>query len=142
VCFLDARVTAGLLEVLDVAGIGEVFSTQTPRRPGWGWFSAFVNVPHSQVGGVTTRVVLVVRHTKTVLTGFPLPLELTAQRDAAIVLSHSTFGRYFRPKPDSVLVEPLHCLNLGSIQHPYYHGHGWLPEVVDPNIRVLTPVLY
>jgi hypothetical protein len=130
-CFLDGRVTSGLLEALDVVGIGEVISTQTPWRPCCGWHSVFINVPHSAVGGVTTRVVSVVRHSKTALTGFPLPLEITAERDAATVLSHSTFGRYFRPKPDSTLVEPLRCFNLGSIHHPYYHGYGWLPTVLD-----------
>jgi hypothetical protein len=90
---------------------------------------------------VTNRVVTIVRHSKCPLIGFPLPFELTAQRDAATVLSHATFGRYFRPKPLNTLVDPLCCLNLGSLLHPYYHGHGWLPVVLDRNVRVLTPVL-
>jgi hypothetical protein len=141
VVLLDGRVTTGLLDTLGCAGFGDVISTQTPRRPCRGWQSVFVNVPHLQVGGVTTRVVSVVRHSKTALTGLPLPLEITAERDAATVLSHSTFGRYFRLKPKGILVEPLQCLNPGSSQHPYYHGHGWLPAVLGRNIRVLTPVL-
>jgi hypothetical protein len=141
VVLLDGRITMGLLDTLGCAGFGDVISTQTPRRPCRGWQSMFVNVPHTKVRGVTTRVVLVVWHSKTALTGLPLPVEITAQRDAATVLSHSTFGRYFCPKPNSILVEPLRCLNLGSSQHPYYHGHGWLPMVLDRNIQVLMPVL-
>jgi hypothetical protein len=39
------------------------------------------------------------------------------------------------------LVEPLRCFNLGSVSHPYYHSHGWLPAMLDRNTRVLTLVL-
>jgi hypothetical protein len=51
-------------------------------------------------------------------------MPISAQRDATTVLSHSTFGRYFRPKPMNTVVEPLRCFNLGLVGHPYYHGHG------------------
>jgi hypothetical protein len=140
-CFIDGRATVGLLDALAVKGIVDVLSTQTPRRACCGWYSSFVVVPHSEVGGVTIRVLTIVRHSKNPLVGLPLPLEVTAHRDAATVLSHATFGRYFRPKPINTLVDPLRCFNLGSILHPYYHGHGWLPSVLDRNVQVLTPVL-
>jgi hypothetical protein len=141
VCFLDGRVTSGLLDALAGRGIVDVLSTQTPRRACRGWQSAFVNVPHSDVGGVTTRVVTLVRHSKGSVAGLPSPLALTAKRDAATVLSHATFGRYFRPRPENTLVEPLRCQNLGTVSHPYYHGYGWLPAILSRRVRVLTPVL-
>jgi hypothetical protein len=141
VCFVDARITSGLLDALGVVGIQDVISTQTPRRPCFGWHSVFVDVPHHEVGGVTTRVITLVRHSRGLLKGLPLLLPIVAPRDASTVLSHSTFGRYFRPKPLTTLVEPLRCMNLGSMSHPYYHGHGWLPAMLDRSTRVLTPVL-
>jgi hypothetical protein len=57
------------------------------------------------------------------------------------VLSHSTFGQYFRPQPNLLAVDPLRCVNLGSDTSPYYHGYGWLTSLLDQNTRVLTPVL-
>jgi hypothetical protein len=98
-------------------------------------------VPHFEVGGVTTRVVTIVRHSKTLLLDLPTPLEVTAQRDAATVLSHATFGRYFCSKPENTVVDPLRCLNLGTMANPFYHGHGWLPGVLTCGLCVLTPVL-
>jgi hypothetical protein len=141
VCFLDGRITGGLLEALAAVGIEEVVSTQTPRRFCRGWNSTFIVVPHFAVGGVTTRIVTIVRHSKTPLSDVPAPLEFAAQRDATTVLSHATFGRYFRPKPVNTVVDPLRCLNLGTIANPFYHGHGWLPGVLSRGLRVLTPVL-
>jgi hypothetical protein len=141
VCFLDGRITAGLLAALAGAGLEEVILTQTPRRCCQGWHTAFIVVPHSEVGGVTTRVVTIVRHSKALLSDLLTPLEVTAQRDAATVLSHATFGRYFRSKPESTVVDPLRCLNLGTLANPFYHGHGWLPGVLTRGLRVLTPVL-
>jgi hypothetical protein len=141
VCFVDGRITPGLLDALGSVGIQDIVSTQTPRRSCVGWPSVFVVVPHQEVGGVTTQVVTLVRHSRLSLTGLPLLMPISAQRDATTVLSHSTFGCYFRPKPMNTLVEPLRCFNLGSVSHPYYHGHGWLPSMLDRNTQVLTPVL-
>jgi hypothetical protein len=131
VCLLDGQVTLGLLEVLEGVGIVEVLSTQTPQQACRLWQSAFVVVPHSEVGGVTTQVVTIVRHSKESLSGLPTPLVLTAQRDAATVLLHATFGRYFQPKPENTLIDPLRCPNLGTISNPFYHGYGWLPEILS-----------
>jgi hypothetical protein len=125
VCFVDGRVTSGLLTTLLNVGIQEVVSTQTPWQGCQGWYSTFIAVPHSEVGGVTTWTITITWHSRSVLLGFPV-LERTAQRDAATVLSHSTFGRHFLTPPTNVFVEPLCCLNLGLVQHPYYHGNRWL----------------
>jgi hypothetical protein len=141
VCFVDGRITSGLLAVLLMVGIQDVISTQTPRRSCSGWNSIFVTVPHSEVGGVTTRVVTLWRHSRVSLEGLPHMLPITAKRDAATVLSHSTFGWYFPTRPLDTVVEPLRCFNLGSESHPYYHGYGWLPAILDQNLRVLTLVL-
>jgi hypothetical protein len=141
VCFVNGRITSGLLDALGVVGIQDVVSTQTPWHSCSGWHSVFVVVPHQEVGGVTTQVVTLVRHSRLSLKGLPLLLPITAQRDAATVLAHSTFGCYFWPQPMDTLVEPLRCFNLGLVSHPYYHGHGWLPAMLDRNTRVLIPVL-
>jgi hypothetical protein len=62
VCFVDGRITPGLLDALGSVGIQDIVSTQTPRRFCVGWPSVFVVVPHQEVGGVTTRAVTLVRH--------------------------------------------------------------------------------
>jgi hypothetical protein len=89
---------------------------------------------------VTTRIITVIGHSRLPL-GPPEILEPTVKRDATTVLSHSKFGRYFRPQPLERVVDPLRCVNLGSDTSPYYHGYGWLPCFLDRNTQVLTPVL-
>jgi hypothetical protein len=139
-CFVDGRDTTQLLHLLSSVGVNRVVSTQTPRHSCMGWHSAFIQVPHSEVGGVTTRSITVVGHSRVPL-GPPEGLEPTVKRDATTVLSHSTFGRYFRPQLTELVVDPLRCVNLGSDTSPYYHGYGLLPCRLDRNTRVLTPVL-
>jgi hypothetical protein len=68
-------------------------------------------------------------------------LEATVKHNASTVLLHSTFGCYFRPQPNAVVVDPLRCVNLGSAASPYYHGYGLMSSVLDRNLQVLTPVL-
>jgi hypothetical protein len=116
-CLLDGRVTSKLLGSLSSVGVDKVVSTQTPRRPCVGWHLVFTRVPHFEVGGVTVRVVTIVRHSCQICPS-PVRWEVAVQRDASTVLSHSTFGRYFRPQPISVVVDPLRCVNLGSEGSP------------------------
>jgi hypothetical protein len=89
---------------------------------------------------VTIRIITVIGHSRQPL-GSPETLEPTVKRDATTVLSHSTFGCYFRPQPAELVVDPLRCVNPGLYTSPHYHGYGWLPCLLDRNTQVLTPVL-
>jgi hypothetical protein len=56
-------------------------------------------------------------------------------------------GEYFpvlryRRAPQTRMVMPLGCLNLGSLNHPEYHGGGLLPSPLDKTIQVSTPTLF
>ena len=141
VCFVDGRVSGGLLASLRSVGISDTFSTHAPRKPIHGWFTAAVRVQHEQVGGVTVGSVTIVHHSRASLAGLPLPLPVVVVRDAATVLTHSIFATFFRDPPKQVYPDPLECANLGSVGSPYYHGHGWLPAHLDTCVRVVTPVL-
>jgi hypothetical protein len=98
ICLLDGRVTPKLLGSLSSVGVDEVISTQTPRRPCVGWHSVCIRVPHFEVGGVTIRVVPIVRHSRRICPS-PVRLEVAVQRDASTVLSHSTLAGIFDHSP-------------------------------------------
>jgi hypothetical protein len=141
ICFVDGRITPGLLSALAELGVYDMISTQTPQSSCQGWQLVFSSVPHSKVGGATTKIVMAVPHSRQSLSGLPVPWSVTAKRDASTVLCHSTFGCYFRPRPADTIVDPLQCSILRSDQHPYYHSYGWLPTGLDCNLCVITPVL-
>lgn len=140
-CFLEGRVTAEILSLMTALGIEEVISTVRPRRSVPGWQFAFRDVNHSKVGGITEESATIVRHSRTLLTGLPLPLGVYIPRDATTVLDQAVFSHRFRAKPSSKVVIPLRVFNLGTILQPYFHGSGWLPSGIDRNTWVVTPVL-
>jgi hypothetical protein len=141
VAFVDGRAGEGILALLSGIGIDDVYSTYSPCQPSKGWYNRHVTVTHSSVGGVTTKDIIVVQHSRAGVETCKPNVLLAVQRDATTVLSHSTFGYHFRPKPLCNIVDPLRCENLGTMTYPYYHGGGWLPGVLDRQVKVLTPVL-
>jgi hypothetical protein len=61
---------------------------------------------------------------------------------ASTVLSLMEHAKLFRPIPSPELVEPLTCINSGTLDKPIYHGRGLLRTVLDRHMWVLTPFLY
>jgi hypothetical protein len=74
------------------------------------------------------------------MVGTPLPSAVP--RDASTVLSLTEHAKFFRPKPELKVIDPLRCVNLGSSDKPIYHGRGLLPAVLSHDTWVLTPFLY
>jgi hypothetical protein len=138
---VEGRVTASLLSSLSGVGITDVYSTNRTRKEIPGWFCASVIIKHTEVGGLTEALLWVVRHSRGSLIGLPRACPPVVRRDATTVLSHSLFGTKFRAKPKEVFLQPLCCLNLGTQEHPFYHGQGWLPAIINRQVRVATPVL-
>ena len=83
----------------------------------------------------------VVRHSRRPLLGLPRACAPVVFRNATTVLSHLLLGVKFRAKLKEVFLKPLRCLNLGTSEHPFYHGQGWLPATLNRQVHVVTPVL-
>ena len=62
ISLLDGRVTGGLLDMLRGLGIENVYSTNNPQINFDGWNSISVMVPHTQVGGIMMKTVVLHRH--------------------------------------------------------------------------------
>jgi hypothetical protein len=140
ICFVDGRVTAGLLGLLAGLGVEEVISTQIPRRPIPGWNACHAHIPHTSVGGITLKVLVVLPHSKNPMKNLPRTFDPCVARDASTVLSQSVFGEHFRAPPQELFLEPLRCWNLGTEAHPIYHGFGWLPKNLNRSTRILIPM--
>jgi hypothetical protein len=140
--FVDGRVTGELRIMSEGMGIQTLVGTKGLRRAFRGWKMASQRVEHAAVGGVTAGVATVTALTRgdTVLT--PAALPYVVARDASTVLSVKPFVRTFRANPGPVEGVALVSLNLGTHNHPYYHGGGLLPELLDRGVRVLAPALF
>jgi hypothetical protein len=140
--FVDGRVTDELRRMAEGMGVQTLVGTKDARRTFPGWQVACQRVEHLAVGGITSGVV-----TLTALTRLPSMLAAAAlpfvvARDASTVLSVHPFVSTFRPIPQDIVVDELRCLNLGTVGHPYYHGTGLLPVVLNRQVRVLAPALF
>jgi hypothetical protein len=58
-----------------------------------------------------------------------------------MVLSTTEGSRRYHLSPQTCLVMPLECINLGSLCHPEYHGGGLLPSSIEKTIQVTMPTL-
>jgi hypothetical protein len=139
--FVDGRLTTQVVSLLASVGISNIFSTQRPRGYFKGWYSRGVIVDHTAVGGVTSKILSVFRHSKEELVDSKGNSNTYRQRDASTVLTQSVFGVHFRAKPVETYPSPLRVLNLGTEVHPVFHGFGWMPGDLDTSTRILVPVL-
>lgn len=139
--FVDGRLTTQLADLLGSAGIVDILSTQRPRNTLDGWSSTQTVIRHTDVGGVTDSVVSIFRHSKSICEPSLAVVRPTIPRDASTVLTQAVFGSHFRSPPLEVHPEPLRVVNLGTLEHPVYHGFGWLPGSLDRSLRVVIPVL-
>jgi hypothetical protein len=140
--FVDGRVTDEVRRMADGMGIQTLVSTKGARRTFPGWQVAGRWVEHSAVGGVTSGFV-----TLTALTRRPCMLQSSAlpyvvARDASTVLSVQPFVSTSRAIPPIIAANDLRCLNLGTVSHPYYHGAGRLPVVLNRRVRVMATALF
>lgn len=126
VCFVGGRVTPKVLTTDGALGFTQVVSVGRPRRRLAGWFLGLSTVCHTQVGGITEQVLMMVLHSKT-LELQPYDIGTTIPRDASTVQNQACFAQLFRGAPSEVFVRPLRCHLLSGDEHPVYHGFGWLP---------------
>jgi hypothetical protein len=101
-------------------------------------------ISHPSVGGITERVGDLSVHQPVDATTLKVgtPLLPALPRDASTVLSLTEHAKFFRPKPEPEVIDPLRCVNLGSSDKPIYHGRGLLPAVLSHDTWVFTPFLY
>jgi hypothetical protein len=140
--FVDGRVTDELRRMAEGMGVQTLVGTKGARPTFQGWQVACHRVEHSAVGGVTSGVV-----TLTALTRQPSMLvsgsrPFIVARDASTVLLVHPFVSTFRGIPQGIVADELRCLNLGTVGHPYYHGAGLLPGVLNRQVGVLAPALF
>jgi hypothetical protein len=149
VVLVDGIANDEVLQVAKSAGARLVMSTVRKRRT-IGFSATSWNqvgrerISHQFVGGITDRVVDLSIYQPPGATALCLgpPLAREVPRDASTVLSLKEHATMFRPIPSPDVVEPLACVNLGSLQKPIYHGRGLLPGKLDRHTWVLTPFLY
>jgi hypothetical protein len=140
--FVDGRITGELRSMAEGMGFQTLIGTKGLRHTFPGWTLATQRVEHSLVGGVPTHTATLTALTcrAGTLCRSTLPYVLVG-RDAGTVLSIQPFVSTFRAIPGALGGDSLRSVNLGMASHPYYHGGGLLPGVLDKRLQVLAPVL-
>jgi hypothetical protein len=149
VVLVDGVATRDVLDMASRSGARLVLSTvrkcssKGVSRTGWTQVER-ERISHSFVGGITERVVdfCISRPAEAASLALGPPLAQEVPRDASTVLSLMEHAKYIRPMPSPDVVEPLACLNLGSVERPIYHGRGLLPQDLTRDTWVLTPFLF
>jgi hypothetical protein len=147
VLLIDGAPDKASFSVATSSRVKLVLSTGRKRtnssRFGWQLVSR-ERISHQYVGGISDKTVDFTVYQPVGATlldsGSPLPREVP--RDASTVLSLKAHAKFFRPRPTLEVVDPLRCVNLGSVEKPIYHGRGLLPAALSRITWVLTPFMF
>jgi hypothetical protein len=139
---VDGHPTRKFCELGDRFGLDCIIGTKNVRRRIDGWRHDSFAFKHCDVAGVT----ITPSHGVCLLRGDQLPLRSAlpfyVPRDVSTMLSVMAPTHKFRAAPEEPVLTPLGCANLGTLEHPYYHGGGLLPPSIDRRTRILAPGLY
>jgi hypothetical protein len=136
---VDRRLSQHLCSLAEKLDMSCLIGTLGLRRQILGWERDTLSLRHCEVGGITTALTQGACLIRGKVPPLCEPLLTIVARDASTVLSATALSHKFHPPPESRVVTPLGCVNLGSEGRAHYHGGGLLPEIINRRTCVLTP---